>query len=298
MPTTTAYFGTTLSNFGPLTTTYTAPSSCSTGTDRIVLVHPDTPNIFQAVPTCKAQPIGECLPSGSKWDANETSSTSFQYVRAYYSPGVVCPAGWRTVGTLAHATNSGADVSGVFSNTQTAKARGGPDLPTNLDPLDYWLHVLDESETLVHCCPSGYNAEGFGNCYSSGSASSHTYSERCIQSYSVGEFTIVPTLDGKCLSSPLVSWVLEAPTTYTEPLKTTAEWTSDLIAATWIPALALVHKDSDVGEAKSGSDAEETGESEGGDGGDDDSGASRNGVVSVFAVMVGMLAGAGMLLPW
>ncbi|RSL68016.1 hypothetical protein CEP54_003005 [Fusarium duplospermum] len=296
MPTTTSYFGTALSNFGPLTTTYTAPSSCYTGTDRIVLVHPNTPNVVQAVPTCKAEPIGECLPSGSKWDANETSSTSYQY--AYYSPGVVCPAGWTTVGTLAHGTKTGGDVSGAFSNTETAKGSHGTDLPTNMDPLDFWLHVLDKSETLVHCCPSGYNAEGFGDCYSSGSTSSHTYTEQCLQSHSVGDFTIVSTLDGTTLCSPLVSWVLGASTTYKEPLETKADWTSDLIAATWIPAVALVHGGSDVGEAKNGTDAEETGKTEEGEEEDDDSGAPRQAMVSVFAVAMGMLAGAGMLIPW
>ncbi|KAJ3466327.1 hypothetical protein MRS44_006985 [Fusarium solani] len=140
--------------------------------------------------------------------------------------------------------------------------------------------------------------QGFGDCYFSGPISSHTYSEQCLQSYSAGDLTIVSTLDGTSLAQPLISWAPQTATTYKEPLETTAEWTSELIAATWIPALVLVHKDSDIEKAKDSDDAKEAGKTEEGDKEDDDSGASRKGGVAVLAVAVGILVGAGMLLPW
>ncbi|KAF5689865.1 hypothetical protein FDENT_4179 [Fusarium denticulatum] len=156
MPTATAYFGIGLTNSGPLTTTYKPPASCITATtDQIFFAHPDSITIGYGAPTCGTTLMGKCLPSGSNYDK------LFSYLNVhggevtidYYSPGIACPEGWTTAGTLAYGNETGSvEKSGVF--TQTTSARPGVSVinPTMLVER-VWLNALTPSETLAYCCP-------------------------------------------------------------------------------------------------------------------------------------------------
>ncbi|KAF4959380.1 hypothetical protein FSARC_10756 [Fusarium sarcochroum] len=92
MPTATEYFGFSAHNLGPLTTTFTAPSSCATNTNRIVYANASSASGAYGGPTCNFKPIGDCIPSGKSWDSLSEQTTKFiQGRHAYFSPGVVCP---------------------------------------------------------------------------------------------------------------------------------------------------------------------------------------------------------------
>ncbi|KAI7767189.1 hypothetical protein LZL87_009591 [Fusarium oxysporum] len=58
MPTSTEFFGVTAYNLGPLTTTFSAPSACATGTDHHVIVNASEPEIVWGYPTCGFQDRG------------------------------------------------------------------------------------------------------------------------------------------------------------------------------------------------------------------------------------------------
>ncbi|KAF5692243.1 hypothetical protein FDENT_3015 [Fusarium denticulatum] len=79
-------------------------------------------------------------------------------------------------------------------------------------------------------------------------------------------------------------------------------YSSELVVATWVPAVPLVHQQSDLDEAEEddGDDDEnddgDDGDSEGSDGNAASTKALGNGVVSVLGLTLGILAGMGMLL--
>ncbi|KAL6353649.1 hypothetical protein LRP88_14147 [Fusarium phalaenopsidis] len=83
MPTTTEYLGYTITNLGPLTTTYTAPAECATATDNIQFVQADLPWIPGAwgYPSCVPGDYGKCIPSGDAYDklAKEHANTWHGY---------------------------------------------------------------------------------------------------------------------------------------------------------------------------------------------------------------------------
>jgi hypothetical protein len=69
----------------------------------------------------------------------------------YFSPGVACPKGWTTAGTLAHGDKTGSvEKTGVFTQPPFP-------FPTPVDylmtPEEIWLNVLEPSETFAYCCP-------------------------------------------------------------------------------------------------------------------------------------------------
>jgi hypothetical protein len=154
MPTATEFFGFSAHDLGPLTTTYTAPSSCSTGTDHHVFVNASDPVRAFGAPTCGLKTYGDCIPSGSSWDSVYRQTTEFvqgQYL--YYSPGIACPSGWRTVGTLAHDVDDKASASGALATPNWDELNSLVGGLNPLHPTEFWLGVLEPSETLAFCCP-------------------------------------------------------------------------------------------------------------------------------------------------
>jgi hypothetical protein len=72
-------------------------------------------------------------------------------VLPFYSPGLICPAGWTTAGAAAKLGPSSSSVSGAFTPTNNA-------IPTGIDGffepmLDVFVAALDPGETAVVCCP-------------------------------------------------------------------------------------------------------------------------------------------------
>ncbi|KAH7119312.1 hypothetical protein EDB81DRAFT_816082 [Dactylonectria macrodidyma] len=79
-------------------------------------------------------------------------------ILVYHSPGLVCPAGWATVGTAAKLNPTSTIISGAFNLSD--------EIPTSshlgfFEPyLDVFLAALDPGETAALCCPSSYTTIG------------------------------------------------------------------------------------------------------------------------------------------
>ncbi|GKU07999.1 unnamed protein product [Fusarium langsethiae] len=260
MPTATEFWGYSAQNLGPLTTTYSAPSSCATGTDRIVYANASDP--------------------------------------------VSCPSGWRTVGTLAHDGDDGdkASASGALATPKWDEFVG----LNPLHPTEFWLGILEPSETLAFCCPSDYQADAYGQCVSTlGPTESYTYSEMCL-TYNENRLVPISTWDGTTLGdNELISFAsgTAEPRTSLDNRFLTATAAQEYWAiATYVPAVPLVYTESDKENAveDNNDDDNDDKDDEGGNNdADDDNAASvttpRQGFVSVLGITLGLLAGAGML---
>lgn len=112
----------------------------------------------------------------------------------------------------------------------------------------------------------------------------------------------VTSLDGVSLTQPLISLdILTTPgsTFEDDRLFTHSLYSTELVVATWVPAVPLIHQQSDVDEAEEDDDENDDGD----DGDGEDAGGNaasikrpENGVVSVLGLTLGILAGVGMLL--
>ncbi|KAI1011850.1 hypothetical protein LB503_004340 [Fusarium chuoi] len=299
MPTSTEFFGVTPYNLGPLTTTFSAPSACATGNDHHVIVNGSKPDEVWGHPTCGFKDRGSCLPSGKSYDSLASVTTPLNRAwNFYYSPGIACPSGWTTAGTMIKEGESSLSVSGVFSSTLQASSTGAIDL----EPADWWAEIMNVSETIAYCCPSVYVANPAGYCFSTvGPRTDFNYSSMCYRPTPVDLITVT-SLDGVSLTQPLISLdILTTPgsTFEDDRLFTHSLYSTELVVATWVPAVPLIHQQSDVDEAEEDDDENDDGD----DGDGEDAGGNaasikrpENGVVSVLGLTLGILAGVGMLL--
>ena len=153
MPTATSLSGYSLYNIGPLTTTFRAPASCTT--NYIALGQASNPSEIEWFVTCPFVPPADCNPTGSViqsiYTAGEGHNPQAGNVIVYHSPGLICPAGWETVGAAARPNPTSTSISGAF-NVSTA-------LPTGtgesffLPQQDAIIEALEPGETAVLCCP-------------------------------------------------------------------------------------------------------------------------------------------------
>ncbi|KAH7253620.1 uncharacterized protein BKA55DRAFT_689118 [Fusarium redolens] len=270
MPTSTEFFGFTAHNLGPLTTTFSASSACATGTDHHVIVNASSADWIWGYPTCGFQDYGSCIPSGKSYDSLRSLTTPLN--RAwyhYYSPEIACPSGWTTAGTMIKEGESSLSVSGVFTSRIQASTTGA----VQLEPADFWGEIMNVSETIAYCCPSDYQANPVGQCFSTlGPRSEFNYSSMCYTPAPVDILTVT-TLDGSSLTQPLLSLeVLTTPTTtyLDDGMLTQSDYSRDLVVATWVPAVPLIHQQSDLDEAEDDDDDEN-------DGGDDGDGEDTDG---------------------
>ncbi|KAF5571391.1 hypothetical protein FPHYL_508 [Fusarium phyllophilum] len=299
MPTSTEFFGTAAHNLGPLTTTFSAPSACATGTDHHVIVNGSAPSEVWGQPTCGWEDRGSCIPNGKSYDSLRSMTTPLDRVwYHYYSPGIACPSGWTTAGNIVKDEDSSLSASGVFSRpvrSDTFEAQP-------LEPSDFWGQIMNVSETIALCCPSDYVADPAGYCFSTvGPMSEFNYSSMCHSPAPV-EVITVTSVDGASLTKPLISFdVLSTPaSTYEDDrLVTHSRYSTEFVVATWVPAVPLVHQQSDLDEAEEEEDDDndnDDGDSEGSDGNAASAKTPGNGVVSVLGLTLGILAGMGMLL--
>ncbi|KAF4450043.1 hypothetical protein F53441_6748 [Fusarium austroafricanum] len=304
MPTATEYFGFSAHNLGPLTTTFTAPSACATATDHHVYVNKSSVPYMLGIPTCGIKDFGSCMPSGKSFDSLRKQTTSLnqgQYY--YYSPGVVCPSSWSAVGALTKQGSDSVSASGVFTRPlfdDEDRITGA----MQLQPEDFWSEVLDTSETLVYCCPSDYDVNAFGHCLSTlGPRSSYSYSSMCLTAGNAS-ITEVTSLDGTSLTRPLLSFDPIGPATSTylqERLLTRTGYSTDLVVGTWVPAVPLVHKKSDLDKTDDddkddGDDDSDDKDNETTDENSAYTATPRPGVVSMLGLTLGILLGMGTLL--
>jgi hypothetical protein len=163
MAATRTYFDQKFINLGPLTETFAAPASCATqdGFAAVEYVTVQTANDEAFTRTvryyadCFLPGPGDCAPSGDAWDAIASSIADEGYDRqyAFFSPGVVCPEGFTTAGTL----RGGAEPTGagIFENG-TDPLLGDVEEGSVAVSIPKFLAleaVLEDDETFVQCCP-------------------------------------------------------------------------------------------------------------------------------------------------
>ncbi|CAG7565167.1 unnamed protein product [Fusarium equiseti] len=324
MPTATEFFGLTITNFGPLTTTYTPPPSCTAGTtDHLLYAYSNATTILHGSPTCDRDPIGDCVPGGSSHDALTSKiigAWNLGFLN-YHSPGVHCPKGWTTAAVLENGDGAASEVkTGVFTEVETQfDAPSYTDYPSVLGPNEIWPRLLEPSETLVYCCPSGWSPNVWGDCVTSiETLDPAKYTGICVRDYNdtFPDWEAVHTVEGEPVSNTAgVASAVPFTGTWTEELEKLTDflegdsYTSTLVVVKTLPAVALVHHLSDL-EATAFSTADvketETGGSDGEDKpeevGENGSAASNlskvAGLAPVVAVLVGLGTGIGLLAPW
>lgn len=159
----------TLVNLGPLTTTFTAPESCTT--TPIGYGHKESQWLGPFwMADCEQATFSDCMPSGSAMDEQARSAwpttAAPRYMPiTYHSPGNVCPSGWATVGSVekdaaGNATTSWDFDPGVtswFEQTPAVYTARRSDTETTLiygTPFHVmWADALEPEETGIACCP-------------------------------------------------------------------------------------------------------------------------------------------------
>lgn len=95
MPSISITEGYTFTNWGPLTTTFTAPTSCATATGNYMIGLNTTAPVWEYAIQCSTSGYGDCIPSGTLsylTSSNDNPKTIDN--QAYLSPGLYCPSGW------------------------------------------------------------------------------------------------------------------------------------------------------------------------------------------------------------
>lgn len=153
MPTVSTLSELTFSNLGPLTTTFTAPSSCSTidsGFTAVAYKQDVTAILYDT--SCEVEYDGwDCYPEGSAPSPTVTTvnlADTFKYT--YFSPGIYCPSGWKTVGVASRDGDKPVTSSGAFANDTVIPTHIAGVFPNAANVL---MQALDPSETAVLCCP-------------------------------------------------------------------------------------------------------------------------------------------------
>ncbi|KAK1749773.1 hypothetical protein QBC47DRAFT_129662 [Echria macrotheca] len=241
MPTATTISQWSLTNWGPLTTTFSASPSCATA--GISFIAPKS-NLGQGMSAdCAVATVGAaCYPSGSQLDAAESKAfTQPGLLQAgYFSPGLACPSGWQTVGIAAKGS-SGVSASGIFV------ASAHPDSLLFNPVVNVFTAALDAGETAAACCPSSMTALTEGVCVSTlPKYSPTTVCDRIIPDDDV---TFVPgdiTYLGQHTTVSVVSFVGSKPITSTSTRTFAPSQTSDYVGISLMPMVMLVHRDSDT----------------------------------------------------
>ena len=157
------FFGATLTNLGPVMSTFTPAPSCTDMTQVVVAVQTSETLLHRGAPECHSPPSqAGCRPHGSDWDElySETE-VRIKPTLPYYSPGLACPTGWTTAGTIVGPSGwSSAD--GAFTKLshfpyeQDDDDEGvayNPHYGNHMEPIDQYVRALEPSETMVWCCP-------------------------------------------------------------------------------------------------------------------------------------------------
>lgn len=156
MPSITITDGYTFNNWGPVTTTFTAPASCATASNFLIGHNTSFP-FFNLATQCSTDGGHGCIPTGTvSPPLTLDPNPSVIYDFPYYSPGLYCPSGWATVGVAARDGDKSPTSSGVLSissSTITDSRLIEVDFATFKNPATMLPELLDPSETLVVCCP-------------------------------------------------------------------------------------------------------------------------------------------------
>ncbi|GKT44336.1 uncharacterized protein ColSpa_04517 [Colletotrichum spaethianum] len=183
-----------LTNLGPLTTVFTAPSACATRSPDLYLAFESafTDRVQPFFPKrCEYNPLSNCFPSGSALDASYTSASSLGFpggqAIAYFSPASICPEAYTTAGVAAKNSNGEVSSAGVFSPPVVEVPIGSQ--PEGRGPLagiigsnpilNVLTEALDNGEIAVICCPRDYIVGYQGGCFSEVPESVYGEKEMC-----------------------------------------------------------------------------------------------------------------------
>ncbi|CRK46375.1 hypothetical protein BN1723_007029, partial [Verticillium longisporum] len=311
-------------NVGPLTSTWTPPASCTEGPTDKYLARVAAPTFPLYGSPCSEEHVGDffnCIPNGeeiqSLWVAKSSSPVAYPTPWAYHSPASICPSGWATVGAATKSANGDVEASGHFTQAETeftATATGdhSPSLDTN-PVANILVEALAPGESAVLCCPSGFDATGFGNCFRNFPLSEFPTSTVCL--HMVEDFpradviTATFTYNGKEVTGMALSQTDTAEFTPSRYIETVAlsDVTADPVTASvaiafegpftgfeHVPMITLINDGDDEGGAGN-EEPTETGES-----------AARSGRFTLGAgagVLVAtwgaaVLMGAGLMVAW
>ncbi|GJN66411.1 hypothetical protein VFPFJ_01493 [Purpureocillium lilacinum] len=293
MPTATEYLGYSLINLGPLTTTFTAAPSCATSLDYKWIASQrkgDSEAQIYGYPTCGAPKFEGCIPNGKGWDSSlaKLSATPHNGNVLYRSPGIHCPSGWTTAGSIVGGGASGRSASGVFTKFQSDD---DPDEGVrHVSVIEAFVKPLGESETLAWCCPSGMTADSAAFCSSSVGPLSRSYSEVCLVLIPMDDVATVTSFQGSSLTQPVVL-ITGTDTSYrTTTRKIDPSDTSGLTVVTAAPVVALVYQKSDMGQQGThGGSTAASGQSGSATGKPDEKDSSSSFRPSLVGVVVGAL---------
>ncbi|CAG9985020.1 unnamed protein product [Clonostachys byssicola] len=259
------FFGYTLTNLGPLTTTFTAPSACATKSDNLVWYSRYDATLTAGIgrdrylgkESCgNGSTRDDCIPSGEAIHKMVSASPSASNIW-YHSPGISCPSGWTTAGTLkggAEPTGSGIFVQEAIKMWTNESAYQVILLP------QLFANALDTDEIMAMCCPSGWVAEPLGgSCSSSiGNLGSVSKSTAC-NVYWTGldvDDVYVTSYAGKTWDPPLRSQdpITEEAITSTRTLANTGTGTfynaDNVYLATQTGGVIMVYKEAELNASK------------------------------------------------
>ncbi|KAF5128182.1 uncharacterized protein G6M90_00g070940 [Metarhizium brunneum] len=248
MPTPTEYFGYSVTNIGPLTTRFTPAPSCATTTPNVYIETElgDARGLY-GFPSCSFPKYEGCLPNGKEFDElnRQLSATPHNGNLVYHSPGLKCPSGWKRVGTVHGGTKQPTRPEGAF--TEITSASSSPNgVPEPIPRLEAYANVLGPSETLVWCCPRGFQANRDALCTSDlGPLSSVRYSQRCEVYLPTEDLLTVTSYQGTILSDPLVVVTPATTGISTSTYSIDPTETSGLVVVSAIPVVALVYRQED-----------------------------------------------------
>ena len=145
-----------LLNFGPATTTFTAPKSCATAFKTGIAASSE-PSAIRWDAQCTWTPPADCNPVGTRVQSLIASAGGpdikivDQFFIVYQSPGIICPSGQLTVGAAEKVNPTSTSVSGAFNVSDAVPTDdANPWLPGQLQVV---LGALDAGETAILCCP-------------------------------------------------------------------------------------------------------------------------------------------------
>jgi hypothetical protein len=258
MPTVTSLSQYAVSNVGPLTTTFTAPPAC-TSPANVQLAPVQSPEMLTWAADCNLTRRYECTPSGNRISSAMASmdeaNPAYGFQIPYYSPGLICPSGWVTVGMLAKSADGKESRSGVFApQTTTTSVNGdqaadlpmGPAFPA---PMDVFEAALLPSETAALCCPGSFTpAQAGGWCYST--LPSYTPTLGCVRFLPVSDIMGVSTQvigpDGGTTPAVELSLTATAPATQTSVTTFAPGAAAELVGVSVENMVTLVYRAADV----------------------------------------------------
>ncbi|KAL4805642.1 hypothetical protein BDV18DRAFT_139578 [Aspergillus unguis] len=309
MPSQSSTLGWTLANWGSAPATWTA-SSC-TPTPAIVLAEKDEPQLPEFLESCPPEEYDDCWPRPDDSDLVDDYLNDVRNV-PYFSPGVSCPSGWKSVGQAARSGSDDVESTGVF----TVNA-----LPTTSWPLDN-VHdyvavgyhdalgaVLDPSETAIACCPSSMSVGRNGICYST--MPSHPISTACFASYEGADqnMEFISTTwvwHGSTRTANILVPTVTIPRT---PTRTTtrdiaAQETDHLVAVSMQAPIYLVHRGDDDNNDNNDDGNDSDNDSDNADNSTDENAASGMymegawGVKGITGLLAASLVVGMVLVPW